>query len=52
MTEYEAQILAQQEFPDEKPKHWGDKFWISHKREREQYVRKLLRNKIQKGEKV
>ena len=43
MTEYEAQILAQQKFPDEKPKDWEDKFWISHKREREKYVKKLLK---------
>jgi len=42
MTEYEAQILALQKFPDEKPKEWGDKFWISHKREREKYVKELL----------
>ena len=43
MTEYEAQILALQKFPDEKPEDWEDKFWISHKREREKYVKDLLK---------
>ena len=43
MTEYEAQILAQQKFPDEKPNDWEDNFWISHKREREKYVKELLK---------
>ena len=43
MTEYEAQILAFQKFPDEKPKDLEDKFWISHKREREEYVKELLK---------
>lgn len=43
MTEHEAQILALQKFPDEKPENWGDRFWISHKKEREEYVKKLLK---------
>ena len=42
MKYIDAEILALQEYPDEKP-HWGDKFWISHKREREEYVKQLLR---------
>jgi len=42
MTEHEAQILAFQKFPDEKPKDWEDEFWISHKIEREEYVKELL----------
>lgn len=42
MTEHEAQILAFQKFPDEKP-DWENKFWISHKREREKYVKELLK---------
>lgn len=43
MTEYEAQILAFQKFPDEKPEGWERNFWISHKREREKYVKELLK---------
>ena len=43
MTEREAQILALQEFPDEMPEDWEDEFWISHKMEREKYVKELLK---------
>ena len=43
MKEHKAQILAFQKFPDEKPKDWEDKFWISRKREREEYVKELLK---------
>ena len=48
MTEYEAQILAFQKFPDEKKNQRVGNvifFWISisHKREREKYVKELLK---------
>lgn len=42
MKYIDAEILALQEYPDEKL-HWGDKFWISHKREREKYIQELLK---------